>query len=240
MDTAVHDLEFTKAALIQILEAAPIEVDLISPRDPKGVVLLVHGSGSSRLSPRNRFVASLLRERGMATALLDAETAEERSERAVSGIGVVDLPEMATRILKATDWLLNDEHVSHLPIGYYGSGTGAAAAFMAASERSEVIRGIVARGGRLELTDGYLERVTAPTLLIVGARDVGVAHHNRDALDRLASPVKRLEVIPGAQHSFEEPGALTAAAMHASCWFASHLPARTARQAVAAVAYVGR
>ncbi|HTQ11504.1 MAG TPA: dienelactone hydrolase family protein [Fimbriimonadaceae bacterium] len=239
MEGVVHDLEFSKAVLIQIRDAACIEVDLISPHSPKGLVLLIHGSGSSRLSPRNRYVARVLRERCLATALLDIETAAEKSDRENTGLRAVELSEMVERILITTDWFGQDEHVRHLPIGYYGTGTGAAAAFIAAAKRPEAVRTVVARGGRLELADEHLPRVQAPALLIVGAHDLEVVHHNWDALDRLSSPIKKLEVIPGAQHMFEEPGALAAAALHASGWFAHHLPDEAEHLPVHAVVHGG-
>lgn len=224
MNTSQRGLEFTKAALIDIAGDVQLEADLILPSDPKGVVLLVHGSGSSRLSPRNRFIARMLRDRGLATLLLDTETPSERVRSIEEGHPSIPLSEMADRIVRATAWLQEDSHVSGLPIGYFGAGTGAAATFIAAAEQDGLIRGIVSRGGRLELARHSLSQVVSPALLIVGARDVGVVHCNRDAYDSLASKVKRLELIPGARHMFEEPGTLAAAAMHAGKWFARHLP----------------
>lgn len=225
MNTAQRGLEFTKAALVNLAGGVQLEADLILPSDPKGVVLLVHGSGSSRLSPRNRFIARMLRDRGLATLLLDTETPEERQRSIEGGHPSIPLSEMADRIIQATAWLRADDHASSLPIGYFGAGTGAAATFIAAAEQDGLIRGIVSRGGRLELAQRSLPHVVSPALLIVGARDVGVVHSNRDAIDTLASEVKRLEIIPGARHMFEEPGTLAAAAMHAGTWFARHLPA---------------
>ncbi|HVT12769.1 MAG TPA: hypothetical protein VHE55_10920 [Fimbriimonadaceae bacterium] len=131
---------------------------------------------------------------------------------------------MSKRILTATKWLRGEELVRDLPIGYLGSGTGAAATLMAAAQQGNDVRGVVTRGGRLELCRPILAYVQAPALLIVGARDTGVVHCNRDAYDELGSSIKRLEIIPGARHLFDEPGALAAVALHAGRWLARHLP----------------
>ncbi|MFI5384494.1 MAG: dienelactone hydrolase family protein [Fimbriimonadales bacterium] len=211
-----------KAALVE-LDDASFEAELILPPEPKGVVLIAHGSGSSRLSPRNRFVARLLRERGLGTLLVDTETPDEQRMTAATGKPTIDVLEMANRILLASDWLEGDAHAAGLPVGYLGAGTGAAAAFRAAAERPNLVRAIVSRGARVELATEALSRVRAPTLLIVGARDVPVVHLNREAMDGLAASVKRLEVVPGARHMFEEPGTLAAVAMHAANWFIKHL-----------------
>ncbi|HWA83737.1 MAG TPA: hypothetical protein VG820_09905 [Fimbriimonadaceae bacterium] len=160
----------------------------------------------------------------MATLLLDTETSEERNRSIEEGHPSIPLSEMARRILTATEWLREEELVSNLPIGYLGSGTGAAATLMAAAKEGDLVRGVVTRGGRLELCRPILSFVRAPILLIVGARDTGVVHSNRDAYDEIGSPVKRLEIIPGARHLFDEPGALAAVAMHAGRWLAHHLP----------------
>ncbi len=223
MNAVSQSLELERAAVVENFDSKGLEVDIILPPDPKGVVLLVHGSGSSRLSPRNRFVARMLRERGLGTMLFDAETTEEREHSLEAGKSSIGLAELARRIVLATDWIQTDEHFVGLRIGYLGSGTGGAAAFMAAAERPDVVRAIVTRGARLELAHSCLPRVKAPALLIVGARDTPVFHHNRDALLMLGSESKRLEIIPGARHTFEEPGTLAAVAMHAGTWLARHL-----------------
>ena len=218
------NLEIVKAALLEV-DGGALEAELILPGRPKGLVVLAHGSGSSRLSPRNRAVARVLRERGLGTLLVDTETVEEQRESATLGRSSVDLDEMSMRIQIACDWLCRSENVSTLPIGFLGAGTGAAAALRAVAEHPRNVRAIVTRGGRLELVSHLLDRVQVPALLIVGARDLEVVQRNRDALDALGSRVKRMEVVPGAHHFFEEPGALATAAMHAANWFLRHLQA---------------
>jgi dienelactone hydrolase len=224
MNTIHPNLELEKPTTIDLDGTKGLGADLILPRNPKGVVLLVHGSGSSRLSPRNRFVARMLREHGLGTMLFDTESPEERERSALAGSSSISLREMANRIILATVCLQNDPHVTGLPIGFLGAGTGAAAAFLAASEMPNVVRAIVSRGGKLDSSHIWLPRITAPVLLIVGARDIPVVHHNRDALDQLGSTTKNLEIIPGARHLFEEPGTLGAVAAHAGRWLGLHIP----------------
>ena len=216
--------EFSKPVLVKGIDSISLQADLILPRKPLGVVLIIHGSGSSRLSPRNRLVARTLRERGLGTLLLDTETQEERDHSIESREASITVREMAERIQLATEWLSKDKHAAGLPIGYLGAGSGAAAAFVAAAKRQDLVKAVVSRGGRLEMAFGSLSRIHVPALLIVGARDTGVVHFNRDALDELGSSVKGLEIIPGARHLFEEPGTLAAVAMHASNWFSRYLP----------------
>lgn len=222
------------SARLEVFDTNLLEADLILPKSPKGVVLLIHGNGSNRLSPRNQFVAQMLRDAELATLLLDIELAEEKRRREETQLPSLAVEDMSKRIVTATDWLQANERTAVLPIGYLGSGTGAAAAFMAAAERPDIVRGIVARGGRLELASQVLRQVHAPVLLIVGSRDIPVVHHNREALDALASMEKRLEVVPGAHHLFEEPGTLAAATLHAKNWFTRHLPNETVENPVAA------
>jgi putative phosphoribosyl transferase len=222
-----NDLDVSKIhmnATIEITGALRLEADLIMPLNPIGVVLIVHGNHSSRLSSRNRFVARMLAERDLGALLLDAETSEERERNLQNDNRQVEVEEMASRILLATDWLQSHPLTASLSIGYLGAGAGAAAAFVAAAQRADVVRAIVSRGGRLELARPYLPSVKGSALLIVGARDTSVVHNNRDALDRLGSIAKSLEIIPGADHQFEEPGALDAVAMHASNWLARYVP----------------
>jgi putative phosphoribosyl transferase len=192
--------------------------DLVVPRGVKGVVLFAHGSGSSRLSPRNRYVAQVLQARGLATLLFDLLTEAEATVRA----RVFDIPLLAERLSMATDWIGKREDLGRLPMGYFGASTGAAAALVAAARKPEAVRAIVSRGGRPDLAQGALEKVTAPTLLIVGGNDAGVLDLNREAARRLRGTAK-LEIIPGAGHLFEEPGALAKVAELAAAWFESHL-----------------
>ena len=192
------------------------------PEDAAGVVLFAHGSGSGRHSPRNRYVARMLREAGLATLLIDLLTPEEeeldlRDRRLRFDIGL-----LAKRLLSATDWLSRNAETRGLRVGYFGASTGAAAALVAAAERPEEVKAVVSRGGRPDLAGEALPLVEAPTLLIVGGDDVPVVGMNREALEKLRAR-KKLEIVPGATHLFEEPGALEEVARLAAGWFARHL-----------------
>lgn len=184
---------------------------------PRGVVLFAHGSGSGRHSPRNRFVADVLRERRMATLLMDLLTPEEELDRG----NVFDIELLARRLLDATAELDRLEDTRGLPVGFFGASTGAAAALVAAADRPET-GAIVSRGGRPDLAADRLSEVRAPTLLIVGGEDRTVLDMNNEALALLTCE-KDLVVIPGAGHLFEEAGALEEVARLAGGWFARHL-----------------
>jgi len=192
--------------------------DLEVPDRARGIVLFAHGSGSSRLSPRNRYVAEVLEGRGFATLLFDLLTEAEAAVRA----RVFDIPLLAGRLLLAADWVSKREDLEKLPLGYFGASTGAAAALVAAAQKPERVGAVVSRGGRPDLAESSLEKVAAPTLLIVGGNDVGILDLNREAAKRLRGIVK-LEIVPGAGHLFEEPGALERVAELAAAWFESHL-----------------
>jgi dienelactone hydrolase len=193
--------------------------ELAWPQHPGGLVLFAHGSGSGRLSPRNRFVAEQLRKAGLATLLFDLLTERE----AVDRNNVFDIPLLARRLAAATGWAADEPQLAGLPIGYFGASTGAAAALLAATRAPAPIAAIVSRGGRPDLAgEAALRRVTAPTLLLVGSLDQVVLDLNRAALVRLAGP-KQLTVIRGAGHLFEEPGTLEAVAERAASWFVRHL-----------------
>lgn len=223
MITARHDREVSMSARQEVFDMEFLEADLILPKNPKGVVLLIYSNGSNRLSPRNQFVAQMFRDCELATLLLDLEMPEERKRREATHLPPLALKEMAKQVIAATDWLQANTNTAGLPIGYFGCGTGAAAALMAAAQRPDIVRGIVSRGGRTELVQTILGQVRAPVLLIVGSHDIPVVHHNRDALDALASSEKRLEIVPGARHLFEEPGTLAAVALHAKNWLTRYL-----------------
>jgi putative phosphoribosyl transferase len=198
--------------------------DLVVPAGAAGVVLFAHGSGSSRHSPRNRLVAGALRRVGLATLLLDLLTlAEEERDRVTAELRF-DVALLAERLIAATDLLLAEPATASLPVGLFGASTGAGAALITAAERPETVAAVVSRGGRPDLAGDHLGRVRAPTLLIVGGRDQLVLELNRQALARLAAP-SRLEVVPGATHLFEEPGALEQVARLAAAWFTEHLRA---------------
>jgi dienelactone hydrolase len=187
------------------------------PPNATGVVLFAHGSGSSRLSPRNAFVARALQEAAIATLLLDLLTPEEAEDRA----RVFDVEFLARRLRAATEWVRGERAARGLPIGYFGASTGAAAALIAAAE-DPAIAAVVSRGGRPDLATPVLPRVRAPTLLIVGGKDVPVIAMNEDALRRLRCD-KRLAVVAGATHLFEEPGTLDEVIRLATDWFRHHL-----------------
>jgi putative phosphoribosyl transferase len=186
------------------------------PSGARGVVLFAHGSGSSRLSPRNAFVARALRDAGIATVLFDLLTATESEDRAL----VFDVELLGQRLRAATGWVRGAPATSDLPVGYFGASTGAAAALIAAAD-DPTIAAIVSRGGRPDLARRVLARVRAPTLLIVGSEDVPVIGMNEDALARLRCE-KRLAIVPGATHLFEEPGALEEVVRLATDWFRQH------------------
>lgn len=192
--------------------------DLAVPDGAPGLVLFSHGSGSSRLSPRNRAVAERLRRSGWATLLMDLLTEEE--DRVYANRFDIDL--LTERLLEVTRWARRQPAIGALPIGYFGASTGAASALRAAAELGSEVAAVVSRGGRPDLAAAALGRVVSPTLLIVGGRDPEVLALNRWAYDRLTA-VKRLEVVPGATHLFEEPGALEAVSDLAAEWFAVHL-----------------
>ena len=187
----------------------------------RGIVLFAHGSGSSRLSPRNAFVAEALQRAGMATLLFDLLTEHEASSRA----NVFDIPLLADRLDQAATWVCTTAAAQGLPLGFFGASTGAAAALVAAAARKD-IRAIVSRGGRPDLAEEALENVTAPTLLIVGGYDPEVLALNRAAHSRLHCE-RRLEVVPGATHLFEEPGTLDSVVALARAWFLQHLAPNT-------------
>jgi dienelactone hydrolase len=199
-----------------------LEGDLTLPPGATGVVLFAHGSGSSRHSPRNRYVAYLLNEARLGTLLLDLLTTQEEAVDRRTGHLRFDINLLAERLVAATDWLQREPDTSRLPFGYFGASTGAAAALVAAAERPRAVRAVVSRGGRPDLAGPALPRVQAPTLLIVGGEDVQVIELNRQALAQLRVE-KRLVIIPGATHLFEERGALDLVAAYAREWFERHL-----------------
>jgi pimeloyl-ACP methyl ester carboxylesterase len=181
---------------------------------PSGIVLFAHGSGSSRFSRRNNYVAALLQGAGFATLLFDLLSEEEGEDREK----VFDIPLLAERLKLAAGWLADEPELADLKLGYFGASTGSAAALIAAATGKQKVRAIVSRGGRPDLADAYLLKVEAPTLLIVGGNDFGVIELNQTAFDLLTCE-KALEIVPGATHLFEEPGALDQVANLAAQWF---------------------
>jgi len=192
------------------------------PAGAPGVVLFAHGSGSSRHSPRNRYVAGVLRAAGLATLLVDLLTADEEEIDLETQRLRFDIGLLADRLVGATDWLAQNPDTRDLTIGYFGASTGAAAALVAAAERPDAVGAIVSRGGRPDLAGAALARVRAPTLLIVGGNDVPVIGMNQEAMAQLHVENK-LEIVPGATHLFEEPGALEEVARLAREWFERYL-----------------
>ncbi|MBA4260701.1 MAG: hydrolase [Comamonadaceae bacterium] len=201
-----------------VLQEPPLQGDLSVPTQAQGLVLFAHGSGSSRLSSRNRWVARQLQQRGLATLLFDLLTESEARDRRL----VFDIPLLGQRVLNAMRWASQREELAGLRLGLFGASTGAAAALLAAGQKPQRVAAVVSRGGRPDLARDWLPRVQAPTLLIVGGHDDQVLELNRQAL-RLLACSKRLEVVPGASHLFEEAGALESVAALAAGWFEQHL-----------------
>lgn len=212
-----------KSALEQLVhipvDGVQIEGMLELPANPQGMVLFAHGSGSSRHSPRNNFVAKELHAQHLGTLLLDLLTLGEDLDYQTR----FDIPLLTHRLLVATRWILQHAATQRLPIGYFGASTGAAAALQAAAAVPDLIKAVVSRGGRPDLAGHHdLARVAAPTLLLVGGHDPEVLELNREALQRLHCP-KELVVVPGATHLFEEPGTLEEVARQAASWFSRYL-----------------
>ena len=203
-----------------------LEADVVVPHPAEGVVVFVHGSGSSRHSPRNRYVAGELQEAGLATVLADLFTPAEEVEDSRSGALRFDIGLLASRTAAMVDWVGAHEATAGLDVGLFGASTGAAAALVAAAQRSAAVTAIVSRGGRPDLAGEFLALVGQPTLLIVGGRDPVVLQLNREAKARLGGETQ-LEIVPGASHLFAEPGALERVAHLATDWFVRHLHSRT-------------
>lgn len=212
-------------------DSVRLKGNLTIPANAQGIVLFAHGSGSSRHSPRNRYVAGVLQQEGLGTLLLDLLTVEEEEIDLRTRQLRFDIGLLAARLVGATDWLCRTPATQHLSIGYFGASTGSAAALIAATKRPHAVSAIVSRGGRPDLAGSALTLVKAPTLLIVGGHDFPVIAMNEDALAVLDQATeKQLEIVPGATHLFEESGALEKVAVLASAWFKRYLvlPQQTA------------
>lgn len=196
--------------------------DLVIPAAPAAAVVFAHGSGSSRHSTRNRAVAGVLQEAGLATLLVDLLTADEEAVDLTTREHRFDIALLAERVLDTIDWFRSSSALWEYPLGLFGASTGAAAALVAAAMRPADVGAVVSRGGRPDLAVPVLDRVQAPTLLIVGGNDTSVIPLNERALERLPRP-SRLQLVPGATHLFEEPGALEVVAALARDWFTGHL-----------------
>ncbi len=204
------------------LAAGELVGDLVVPDGAAGLVVFAHGSGSSRHSSRNRWVAGELRSAGLATLLMDLLTAEEDRLDARTGQLRFDIALLTRRVLGVLDWVSEQDGVRDLPLGLFGASTGAAAALGVAAQRPDAVRAVVSRGGRPDLASENLAGVRAPTLLLVGGRDTEVLGLNRRAAEQLSGP-QEVRVVEGATHLFEEPGALDTVSAAAADWFARHL-----------------
>ena len=201
---------------------AVLDADLRVPQRAAGVVIFAHGSGSGRFSPRNRAVAGVLQAGGFATLLADLLTREEEAVDQYTRQHRFDIPLLGRRVVDAVDWAQAQPELRSLPVATFGASTGAAAALIAAAERPQSVRAVISRGGRPDLADEALERVQAPTLLIVGGDDDVVIGLNQEAARRMLAPVE-LEIVPGATHLFEEPGTLEKVAALATNWCTKYL-----------------
>lgn len=199
-----------------------VEGHLVIPRGAQGIVIFAHGSGSSRLSPRNQSVARTLQSDGLATLLCDLLTREEEEIDQYTGSLRFDIGLLAGRLSDITQWAIREPEIRHLAVGYFGASTGAAAALIAETRNPSTVRAVVSRGGRPDLAGSALRRVKAPTLLIVGGNDHQVIELNEQAM-LLLSANKEMVIVPGATHLFEEPGTLETVARLSSQWFRKYL-----------------
>jgi putative phosphoribosyl transferase len=208
-----------KERLIHVpVDSIKLEGALGIPEGAQGIVLFAHGSGSSRHSPRNTFVARILREHTLGTLLIDLLTREEDSSYEKR----FDIDLLTHRLIDTTNWLLQQAETKRLGIGFFGASTGAAAALQAAATMGSIIKAVVSRGGRPDLASSALSQVQSPTLLIVGSLDHGVIELNQQSYDQMKAK-KELVIVPGASHLFEEPGTLEQVAHHAAQWFEKYL-----------------
>jgi pimeloyl-ACP methyl ester carboxylesterase len=223
MDKATPTTDIVEQPVRVAAGPVTLEGNLSIPDGARAVVLFAHGSGSGRQSPRNRFVARQLRAAGLATLLVDLLTEEEEAIDQYTAHLRFNIGMLADRLVGATDWLAHDPRTAGLAVGYFGASTGGGAALVAAARRPERIGAVVSRGGRPDLAGEALAVVRAPTLLIVGGDDEPVISMNEEALVQLGAPVKKLVIIPGASHLFEEPGKLEEVARLAAEWFTRYL-----------------
>jgi len=218
MNAAIEHL----AVRVPIGLAASLDGDLSMPPEPTGLVVFAHGSGSSRHSPRNRYVAEVLNDHSLGTLLVDLLTSAEEREDEYNARLRFDIALLTDRVVAIVDWLAGQKQAAGHTLGVFGASTGAAAALLAAVHRPKLVKAVVSRGGRPDLAGADAALVQAPTLLIVGGRDIEVLQMNREA-KALMRCENKLEIVPGATHLFEEPGTLATAAKLAADWFATHL-----------------
>ena len=214
----------SESVVIPVVDSGQqIEADLRIPERASGLVVFAHGSGSSRFSSRNRAVAEALQELGLGTLLVDLLTRDEEQIDLRTAEFRFDIERLAARVIAATDWVHKREDLLRLPVGLFGASTGAAAALIAAAERTRTVKAVVSRGGRPDLAGAWLPYVKAPTLLIVGGHDEPVIEMNEAAKDRMSSVHVELVIVPGATHLFEERGALEHVEELAGEWFLRYL-----------------
>jgi putative phosphoribosyl transferase len=216
----------SESVAVPVESGRQIEADLHVPQRATGLIVFAHGSGSSRFSSRNRAVAEFLNEQSFGTLLLDLLTRDEEVIDVHTREYRFDIDRLATRMVRATDWVRNREDLLWLPTGYFGASTGAAAALIAAAERPTIVRAVVSRGGRPDLAGPALSTVVAPTLLIVGGDDEPVIDLNDEARARMQSAHVEMRIVPGATHLFEEPGTLEQVERLAADWFLRYLANR--------------
>ena len=214
------------------LETTALQGDLSISPDPSGLVIFVHGSGSSRFSPRNRYVAEQLNKHGLATLLLDLLTEDENAIDSETMQYRFDIPMLADRSMLVVSWVRRQPGLDRLPIGLFGASTGAAAALMTAAAMPDQVSAVVSRGGRPDLARETLSKVQAPTLLIVGSKDRVVIDLNEKAMKQMRC-IRELKIIPGATHLFEEPGTMEQVADAASNWFLTYLQSSQPMQKIA-------
>lgn len=219
-----ESLSMEKSIEVKIpIDSIYLEGNLSVPEGARGIIVFVHGSGSSRHSPRNQYVAEELQKEGLGTLLFDLLTVEEERIDMLTRHLRFDIELLSKRLIDVTEWLLSRPDTKGLNTGYFGASTGAAAALIAAKEHADIVKAVVSRGGRPDLAESALMYVKAPTLLIVGGRDTQVIDLNQWALDRMSMSEKELKIVPGATHLFEEPGTLEEVARLAGKWFKRYL-----------------
>ena len=217
-----HGLYTEVRSVLIPIDSIKLHGDLTIPKNAEGIVLFAHGSGSSRHSSRNKYVAQVLQKAGLATLLIDLLTEDEEKVDDYTAHLRFDIDLLAKRLVDTTNWLIKNPDTKNLNIGYFGASTGAAAALVSSVDCPDAINAIVSRGGRPDLAGPILSRVKAPTLLIVGGNDSQVIEMNEEALNLLETE-KKIAIVPGATHLFEEPGTLEQVARLAADWFVTHI-----------------
>jgi dienelactone hydrolase len=230
MRSAVTSTSYREQSLVIPVQDGELHAELCVPAEAKGLVIFAHGSGSSRHSPRNKYVAGVLQQCSLGTLLADLLKRDEEVVDSATGEFRFNIRLLADRLNQISAWVRGNQGTAILPIGYFGASTGSAAALIAAAENPDNAGAVVSRGGRPDLATSYLSRVRAPTLLIVGGADAAVIDMNKEAQAQMRSSPTRMEIIRGATHLFEEPGALEKVAELASAWFQQYLKNQNERR----------